>query len=274
MREKRVEFEGAIYHVMQRGNNKEKIFRDEADKQFFMAELMNSKKKYDFDIFGYVLMDNHYHLLVRTGEIPLSKIMQRLNSLYSRYYNRVYERVDHLFGLRYKSIIVEDEKYLFALLRYLHWNPIQAGLVKRVADYKWSSDYYYRNKQGGLVNINFIFDIISKDRNIAVNQYLRIIEDEASIKSDLKRVIGEKSLQEIFVEDRKTKSLDEILTEAVLGDTEAFTLIKSGSRNKSLKPLKTEFVRDASKQGYTLTEIAKSINMGVTSVHKLSKSEN
>jgi len=274
LREKRVEFEGAIYHVMQRGNNKEKIFRAEADKQFFMAELMNSKKKYDFDIFGYVLMDNHYHLLVRTGETPLSKIMQRLNSLYSRYYNRVYERVDHLFGLRYKSIIVEDEKYLFALLRYLHWNPIQAGLVKRVADYKWSSDSYYRNNQGGLVNINFIFDIISKDRNIAVNQYLRIIEDEASIKSDLKRVIGEKSLQEIFVEDRKTKSLDEILTEAVLGNTEAFTLIKRGSRNKSLKPLKTEFVRDASKQGYTLTEIAKSINMGVTAVHKLSKSEN
>ena len=274
MRQNRIEYNGAVYHVMQRGNNKENIFQNESDKQFFIAELTNSKKKYDFDLFGYVLLDNHYHLLIRTGETPLSKVMQRLNSLYSRYYNRVYERCDHLFGLRYKSIIIEDEKYLFALLRYLHWNPVRSGLVRKVVNYKWSSDYYYRNNQDGLVNIKFIFDIISKDRNIAVNQYLRLIEDEAAMKIDLGRIIGDNSRQELFEEERKAKSLDVILVEAVSGDTDAYALIRSGNRKKSLKPLKVKYVKGASRHGYTLVEIANYINMGITSVHRLSKSEN
>ncbi len=272
MRQKRIEYSGAIYHVMQRGNNKENIFQNDSDKKFFIAELANSKKMYGFKMYGYVLLDNHYHLLLKVGEVPLSKIMQRLNSLYSRYYNRVHERIDHLFGLRYKALIIDDEKYLFAVLRYLHWNPIRAGLARQVADYRWSSDLFYRNNKSGLVDVDYIYSSISKNRKYAANEYLRLIKDETVADYDQINAIGKNS-QKVLIDDLncREKPLDAILKETGLSEEE-FTLVKEGTRKRDLKPYKLEYIKKACRQGYTLKEIADNINISITAVHKLNNS--
>lgn len=271
MRPKRVEFEGAIYHVMQRGNNKERIFQGEADKRFFIAELVNSKKKYDFKLFGYVLLDNHYHLLLQTGIVPLSKIMQRQNSLYSRYFNRVHERADHLFGLRYKSIIVEDDKYLFTVLRYLHWNPIKAGIAKEVSDYKWSSDVFYRQDRSGLVDTSFIYNIISDNRSVAINEYVRLVKTYSEIKNDHKYIIGEDYFDNsLGGASQEKKIMDSIFFDLGLSD-EQLKSIKSGSRSREFRTYKEKFIEEALSQGYTTKEIAKYLNVSDKAVYKLKK---
>ncbi len=144
MRRHRIEYDGAVYHVIQRSSNREMIFGKVSDKECFIDLLAGYKKKLGFRLFGYVLMDNHYHLLLQTGAIPLSKIMQRINFRYSKFFNQKYNRHGHVFGGRYKAGLVQDESYLFAILRYIHQNPVQAGICKQVNDYKWSSDPAYR----------------------------------------------------------------------------------------------------------------------------------
>ena len=270
MRQKRIEYSGAIYHVMQRGNNKEKIFQNDSDKQFFIAELANSKKMYGFELYGYVLLDNHYHLLLEVGEIPLSKIMQRLNSLYSRYYNRVHERIDHLFGLRYKAIIIQEEKYLFAALRYLHWNPIRAGLVKEVADYMWSSDHFYRHNKSGLVNIDYIYDSISTNRRYAANEYMRLIRDQDVMEYEQVNTIFGSDEKGLLDKKGRENALDDILRGTGLSDEE-FSLVKSGARIRSLKLYKKAYVKKAHSQGYTLKEIAANIKISTAAAHKLNE---
>ncbi len=272
MRQKRVEFEGAIYHVMQRGNNKDKIFQDDADKKFFIAELAITKRMYNFKLLGYVLLDNHYHLLLQTGPVPLSKIMQRQNSLYSRYHNRVHERTDHLFGLRYKSIIIEKEKYLFAVLRYLHWNPIRAGIAKEVSEYKWSSDVFYRQGRNGLVDTDFIYNSISGNRPIAIKEYRRLVQDQSVFKNDREFIIGDDDFKDLFDEViQEKKVMDSILFDLGLS-TEQLELIKSGSRLRKLKPYKEVFVKEALNQGYSIKEIAEYISVSDKAVYKLKQS--
>lgn len=265
MRPKRIEYVGAIYHVMQRGNNKEIIFRGDMDKQFYMAELANSKKMFDFQLYGYALLDNHYHLLLQTGEIHLSKIMQRLNSLYSRYYNRVHERSGHLFGIRYKASIINDERYLLAVLRYIHWNPVRAGICRTVSEYKWSSDVYYRNDKTGLINTNFILNSISKNHQFATNEYLRLIQDDATEEYNRIEELTKANKEQ---KDEKQKLLDEILL-STGASIEDYKLIKKGSRRRYLANLKKKYAREALKQGYTLLEIANNINLSAAAVHRI-----
>ena len=92
-RKPRVEYYGAIYHIIQRGNNKKPIFKDERHKNFLLKILSETKEIYDFKIFAYVIMDNHYHFLIRTFNIPISKIMHLINTRYGKYYNYVTDRI-------------------------------------------------------------------------------------------------------------------------------------------------------------------------------------
>jgi REP element-mobilizing transposase RayT len=260
---------------MQRGNNRENIFQGNNDKKFFLIQLGESKLKFGFQLYGYALLDNHYHLLLKTNEIPLSKIMQRQNSLYSRYYNRVHDRTGHLFGLRYKAALVQDESYLFAVLRYIHWNPVKAGLTDKTAGYQWSSDSDYRHNRADLVDIGFIYDSISADRQFAINEYLRLIQDDEVKSYDKFHAIGDGAfLQSVkqaegAVNDDKV-SLDDLLL-SVAGSRENYDQIKSGSRRRELVSLKSDYISKAHDEGYSYKEIAHSIKISRAAVSKLSK---
>ena len=139
----RIEYEGALYHLMSRGNEGGDIFYEKKDRVNFLDTVGEMSDRYDFDVFSYVLMDNHYHLLVRSRKANLKKAMQWFGTTYTQRFNRRHYRSGHLFQGRYKSIIVQNDAYLLQLSYYIHRNPVRAGIVKRLADYHWSSYRVY-----------------------------------------------------------------------------------------------------------------------------------
>jgi len=139
----RIEYEGALYHLLSRGNERSDIFMDEKDRSSFLDVAGEMSERFDIDIFAYVLMDNHYHLLIRTRRANLKKAMQWFGTTYTQRFNRRHFRSGHLFQGRYKSIIIQNDAYLLQLSYYIHRNPLRAGIVNRLADYRWSSYRVY-----------------------------------------------------------------------------------------------------------------------------------
>ena len=142
-RQWRIQYEGAIYHVMSRGVIRGAIFSNDEDYHRFLEYLERAVEKFGLEIFAFVLMGNHYHLLLRTPQANLSKAMQWLQTAYSVYYNLKHQRSGHLFQGRYKSILVGEESYWQSISFYIHLNPIRAGIVKELDEYKWSSYHDY-----------------------------------------------------------------------------------------------------------------------------------
>ena len=153
----RIEFENALYHVTSRGNARQVIFHTDGDRQRFLAQLLSNLEQYGVILYAWVLMPNHYHLVVRTPRANLSRFMQRLNSSYSLYYRYKHARPGHAFGGRYKALLVESNDYLLALTRYVHMNPVKtkpvlhrpAGeRIRILEEYPWSSyPGYVRSQQ-------------------------------------------------------------------------------------------------------------------------------
>ena len=139
----RIEYEGAFYHLLSRGNDRSNIFMDEKDRSSFLDTVGEMSDRFDIDIFAYVLMDNHYHLLARTRRANLKKAMQWFGTTYTQRVNGRHFRSGHLFQGRYKSIIIQNDAYLLQLSYYIHRNPLRAGIVKRLGDYRWSSYKVY-----------------------------------------------------------------------------------------------------------------------------------
>jgi putative transposase len=279
MRRHRIEYDGAVYHVIQRSSNREVIFGKVSDKDYFIDLLAGYKKKLGFRLFGFVLMDNHYHLLLQTGAIPLSKIMQRINLRYSKFYNQKYNRHGHVFGGRYKAGLVQDESYLFAILRYIHQNPVQAGICKQVNDYEWSSDPAYQANKEGITDISFVLDTLSDNRMNAIEKYKRLIGEEVQNDFNYEKhnLIGDEDFREskrkeIAYENRNLGRERKILAD-LLQLTEASKdeqkLILSGSRKRSLQDYKRKFALEARAEGYTFKEIGAYINISDAAVNKL-----
>lgn len=139
----RIEYEGAFYHVLSRGNEQKEIFHDDKDRSLFTDILGEMSARFSVDIFAYVLMGNHYHLLLRTNRPNISKSMQWLGVTYTRRFNLKHRRNGHLFQGRFKSFLIENDKYLLVLSCYIHRNPLRAGIVRRLVDYQWSSYKIY-----------------------------------------------------------------------------------------------------------------------------------
>jgi len=179
-RRPRVEYRGAVYHVIQRGNNREYIFRKKQDKFFLLEDLKHYKAVLDFDLLGYVIMDNHYHVMVKTMDAPLKDIMHRINTRFSKQFNQRHKRTGHVFENRYKSLLVMEDAYLLSLLRYIHQNPVQAKICQKIQDYPWSSDRFYRRNEGDhLVDIDLILERFSVNRGHAVAAYARFMDEKA-----------------------------------------------------------------------------------------------
>jgi len=164
-RQWRIEYEGALYHVMSRGNEGRSIAGDDEDRESFMALLGNMSDRFEIEVHSWVLMSNHYHLLLKTRRANLSKGMQWFGATYTRRYNVKHKRSGHLFQGRFKSLLVENDNYLLRLSCYIHRNPLRAKMVKRLADYEWSS---YRNFAYGepcpdWLETNLILSQVSRD---------------------------------------------------------------------------------------------------------------
>lgn len=139
----RIEYPGAFYHATSRGNEQKDIFKSRRDREQFLSYLKSSAERYSAVIHAYCLMTNHYHLLLETPEGNLSQVMRHINGAYTTYFNVKRKRVGHLFQGRFKAILVEADEYAAELSRYIHLNPVRAGIVAKPEEYEWSSYRYY-----------------------------------------------------------------------------------------------------------------------------------
>jgi len=143
----RIDYPNTFYHVLSRGNEKKEIFQDENDYLLFLQTLGRMVNRFGIEVHAYVLMKNHFHLLVRTKEANLSRAIQWLGVSYAVWYNRHHQRSGHLFQGRFKSFLIENDRYFTAMCLYIHGNPLRAGFVKRLLDYRWSSYRAYYDER-------------------------------------------------------------------------------------------------------------------------------
>lgn len=173
----RIEFEGALYHVTARGNERRKVYFTETDYKRFLEYVKQAAKKHGIVLHCYVLMSNHYHLIIETPETNLSKVMHHINSSYTAYINRKRNRAGHLFQGRYKAIAVDKDSYLLELSRYIHLNPVRAGIVERPQDYPWSSYKTYISRSSDeILTEDLILGMISGDKGKARKEYRTYVE--------------------------------------------------------------------------------------------------
>ena len=145
-RKPRIHIPGGIYHVMLRGNGGQKIFYHDEDYSRLFRLIQEGISRFDYRVHAFCCMSNHVHFALQIGSIPLSRIMQNLSFRYTRWVNQRKRRIGHLFQGRYKAILVDGDSYLLQLTRYIHLNPIRAGLVKNLEDFRWSSHRAYLGK--------------------------------------------------------------------------------------------------------------------------------
>ncbi|HNR04262.1 MAG TPA: hypothetical protein PKU88_11225 [Bacillota bacterium] len=269
----REEYKGGIYHVIARGNNKEYIFRESIDKGYFLKQLKDYSVGMEYRIYGYVLMDNHYHIIIQTYNKKLQEIMHQINNKYSKYFNYKYERVGHVFQGRYKAVLVQDERYMLSLLRYIHQNPIKAHICDSVEKYKWSSDVFYRNSINSYIHIEMIMDMLSKDRKEAIKKYKEYMEQDEEIDYDNSKAIGEEAYQIMCLTRKQVKErkrLDEILIGTGVSE-EGYWLIKAGKRRMDLTDYKVKYAQEALSHKYSYKEIGDNIDMSDTGIRNLLK---
>ena len=167
-RQARRKSESGIYHIMLRGINQQQIFEDEEDGFRFLETLSKYKEQCGYEIYAYCLMGNHVHILLKEGKENLTLVLKRIAGSYVYWYNWKYRRCGHLFQDRFKSEPVEDDAYFLTVIRYIHQNPIKAGICKNIDGYKFSSYNEYINKPN-LVNVDFCLGIIDKEQFIEFN---------------------------------------------------------------------------------------------------------
>lgn len=158
---KRIWLPNRFYHVVCRGNRRDPLFCCHTDFQALFHILEQLHKKYPFELASYCFMTNHYHLQIRSPEVPLSKVMSLLNKRYANYYNTCYRLTGHVFEKRYFDKLIEDKEGMLDVSRYIHLNPVEARMVKKPESYPWSSYHLFKNPkimQPSFMNVNHILD--------------------------------------------------------------------------------------------------------------------
>lgn len=182
----RIEYKSAFYHITARGNERKEIFRDDKDRQRFLDYLETSVNRYKAIIHVYCLMGNHYHLLLSTPDGNLSKIMHHINGGYTTYFNKRHKRSGHLFQGRYKAILVDADPYAGELSRYIHLNPVRAGMVRQAQQYRWTSYAAYtgKTKKSPWLTVDWLLQYFGKKTAEARKAYRFFVETKFDSNED------------------------------------------------------------------------------------------
>lgn len=246
-RQAREKSQTGIYHIMWRGANRQEIFHDDQDRIRFLDYLDKYKEKAELSVYGWCLMNNHVHLLLKEGSEPISNTMHRIGVCYVGYYNWKYKTTGSLFQNRFKSECVESYPYLMTVIRYIHQNPLKAGMVKRVGDWEWSSCLAYYDQPiypRKLLDSDFILKLYSgnvkrarrlfqnfnefstQDECLDDDEKIRLTDDEARV--EIKRLLNSieiaqvKSLprdqrDELIRQVKQTKGISQRQAARILG---------------------------------------------------------
>ena len=176
----RIEYPGAWYHIMNRGRRRETIFEDEQDCRMFIELMKEAAKLWGVRVSAYCLMSNHYHMLIQTPRGNLSRCMRHINGVYTQRFNRVHGYDGQLFRGRFKSILVEGDNYLLGLVRYIHHNPLRAGVTDKLEVYPWSSHKGYLSsaKDWDWLNKGFILSLASSGTRGQRKAYKQFMEEQ------------------------------------------------------------------------------------------------
>jgi putative transposase len=204
-RYQREKSKSGYYHIILRGNERKNIFHDEEDKLRFIETLYEKKWENRFSLHAFCLMDNHVHLMLSEGVEDVAKVMKRISVSYVYYFNKKYKRVGHLFQDRFRSENVEGDSYILALARYIHQNPVKAGIVKSLDEYKWSSYTCYLNESNHyskVVETETVLGLLAGDKRTAKKLFEEYMNEEAQerfidLMEDVE-VMDEETAKELF----------------------------------------------------------------------------
>lgn len=245
-----------VYHIILRGINSQEIFLDNMDRNKFIKEIKNTKETYKYQLYAYVLMNNHVHLLIQDDTYSISKIMQSLATRYAIYFNKKYERIGHLFYNRFHSKCVEDEKYLLNVQRYIHKNPQKDGICK-MERYQWSSYQDYL-KNSNITDTKFILSILNENRKKAIEEW-KIFHHASEIDEEY-----EKKEFEINLRLTDDEAIEQIKRKLKIDNVLEIQKYSIEYRNKIIREIALIF-------GITKVQIARIIGISKRTVHRAMK---
>lgn len=246
-RQARLDIPGALHHIMVRGINKANIFDNDQDKALFLERLSNNATDGKCTIYAWVLMSNHLHILFKSGREGISSVMRKLLTWYAQYYNRRHHRSGHLFENRYKSILCDEDAYLLALVRYIHLNPLRAGIVKTIEQldsYQWSGHRAIIGKAKiPWMDIKYVWAQLGSTRRQALHGYRKFMSEE----------IGEDHLEELRggglirsqggwsqVMSMRRRGQKEAFDERILGSGDFVNKVLKDAEERQLRQLKNK----------------------------------
>ncbi len=205
----RIEYPGAWYHVMNRGRRSEAIFLNDADRKTFIKVLQETVDGWNLKISAYCLMSNHYHLLVQTPDGNLARCMRHINGIYTQRFNRRHKKEGQLFRGRYKAVLVDADSHLVEVLRYIHRNPIQAGVVEKLDDYQWSSHHGYVSsaKKWQWLSKDPLLSMLTDKKSRRKSAYIDFVSKGEP--EEIKRFYSLKNLPSILGSDSFKESIKE-----------------------------------------------------------------
>lgn len=256
----RVHADNAIYHTIARGNNKQDVFLSEDDYYLYLSLLEKYGNRHGVTLHAYALLPNHIHLLVQVGTRPLSGMMHVLQQSYTQAFNRRYGHVGHAFQGRYKALLVEDDAYLLQLVKYIHLNPVEAGLCREPDDYPWSSHSQYSIGWGrGKVETGLVKSVMAAFGTGVIDDYelLPVKPLQADLPDQPAKGATTKSVETI---------LDRLLSiVAQLSDLPPSALLES-TKSRHVVQAHRLFIFCASRVGYKMSEIGQYLGKSNTSV--------
>jgi putative transposase len=261
----RVEFPGAVYHLTSRGNDRQKIFLNDTDRELFLETLGQVVSRYGWICHAYCLMPNHYHLLVETPKANLSIGMRHLNGLFTQIFKRRHHRVGHLFQGRFKAIVVEKESYLLELCRYIVLNPLRVKSRIDPLSWKWSS---YRATAGleakpPFLSTDWLLGQFGRSRSIAQKKYRQFVR-EGRENRPWEEITGqiylgsEKFIEKHIAEDEQIKEIPRAQRRPIRP-----RLDQLFARNKN-----TAILQAYREHGYRLHEIAVHLGLHYATVSR------
>ncbi|MEW6053516.1 MAG: transposase [Nitrospirota bacterium] len=184
----RLSFENAVYHITVRGNRREPVFHDDEDRQTFLRKINETCLKYSFVCFAYCLMDNHYHLFLKTPLANISEGMHYLNTSYVNWFKARHKLVGVVFQGRYKSLLVDENNYGIQLSTYIHLNPYRAGIVENLKGYPWSSyrGYVIGEKSSVKLDTGFILEQFDTDPERSRKKYESYVMENLKMENPVK----------------------------------------------------------------------------------------
>ena len=255
---------GEIYHVIQRGNNREHIFQHDADKRALINITRNVKQKISFELLYYVLMDNHYHFVIRMTKDTVSDVMQRINWSYSTFFNKKYDRCGTIFGQRFKAYHVKNNRYLRALIKYIAMNPVRSNLTRKPEQYQWSAHRDFVLNCKSIAHKEALLNLFDKNKNRAMDAYKYLVDQTP-------QEMHRDDMRDLMFKDR-IKSLKSHFT-TMISYANVSYFSNNKAKDKKGYELIAEFVRHAFQVGFTTNELAQALNTSKNKIYFLKNVE-